>query len=273
MAPAKGTTSTRAAGDAEACPSLLGTLVAERIPVRDYPGVHRLTGSAYAIEGDGSSIAFVFRYGVLVTIGFSSPQREALVDALRALSPAPVADVVEERIELAVLPDATEGVDDRGVVLRDMEVQRLLVVSDVLAKSLVLDYYEGRVGEAFERIEPLAQRLYQSGRAARGTRELLRQVGQVLLIQHHTVWRVEVDDKPELVWDRPDLERLYLLLADEYELRERHQALERKLALLAETAETLVGLLQHGRSLRVEWYIVILILAEFGLTLFEMLAP
>ncbi len=84
------------------------------------------------------------------------------------------------------------------------------------------------------------------------------------------VARVEVSEKPEILWDHPELERIYLRLQDEYEVRERHLALERKLDLIARTVETLLDLLQHDRSLRVEWYIVILIVVEIFLTLYAM---
>jgi len=72
-----------------------------------------------------------------------------------------------------------------------------------------------------------------------------------------------------VLWEQPELERLYVRLEDEYELRERHLALERKLDLISRTAETMLDLMQHKRSLRVEWYIVILIIVEILLTLYE----
>lgn len=84
------------------------------------------------------------------------------------------------------------------------------------------------------------------------------------------VGRGEVGDKPELLWERPDLERLFLNLEAEYEIRERQLALERKLTLINDTAGTLLDLLQSKRSLRVEWYIVILIVVEIALTLYEL---
>ena len=77
-------------------------------------------------------------------------------------------------------------------------------------------------------------------------------------------------EKPEILWEHPELERLYQRMADEYELRERHAALERKLELIYRSAETLLDLLHSKRTLRVEWYIVILIVVEVLLTLYEM---
>jgi uncharacterized Rmd1/YagE family protein len=84
------------------------------------------------------------------------------------------------------------------------------------------------------------------------------------------VGRVQVDEKPELIWDRPDLERLFVRLEDEYEISERYAALNQKLELISRTAETVLELLQHRRSMRVEWYIVILIVLEILLTLWQM---
>lgn len=49
-------------------------------------------------------------------------------------------------------------------------------------------------------------------------------------------------------------------------------ALSRKLEVVAETAHTQLELLYNRRTLRVEWYIVILIVFEIVLTLVEKLA-
>jgi uncharacterized Rmd1/YagE family protein len=73
-----------------------------------------------------------------------------------------------------------------------------------------------------------------------------------------------------LLWDRPDLERLFVRLEQEYEIRERREVLECKLNLISTTAQTLLELVQAQRTLRVEWYIVILIVVEIGLTLYEL---
>jgi uncharacterized Rmd1/YagE family protein len=86
------------------------------------------------------------------------------------------------------------------------------------------------------------------------------------------VGRVEVTEKPEITWDRPVLDRLYDRLVTEYELRERDVTLTRKLEIVSRIAETYLELLQNRRSLRVEWYIVLLILVEILIYLYELLA-
>ena len=46
-----------------------------------------------------------------------------------------------------------------------------------------------------------------------------------------------------MLWDRPDLERLYIRLEDEYELKERGETLKRKLDTIVETARTLTDMI------------------------------
>jgi required for meiotic nuclear division protein 1 len=83
-----------------------------------------------------------------------------------------------------------------------------------------------------------------------------------LLVQHRVSGRVAVAEKPDVVWDGHDLERLYARLQDEYELTERAEALSRKLAVISDTAEVLTDIIDTRRSLRLEIIIVVLIAVE-----------
>ena len=107
-----------------------------------------------------------------------------------------------------------------------------------------------------------ARQLAEKGRANAGRRTIFKQIGNALLVQQRVAGRVAVSDKPDVLWDRPDLERLYARLEDEYELRERADALFRKLSVIAETAQVLTDILDTKRSFRLEMIIVILIAVE-----------
>ena len=92
---------------------------------------------------------------------------------------------------------------------------------------------------------------------------MLRLIGQTLLAQHRVSGRVAVEEKPDVLWDRPDLERLYARLEDEYELKERAGTLKRKLDVPVETAHALTDIIDADRSIfSLEATIVILIVAE-----------
>jgi uncharacterized Rmd1/YagE family protein len=103
----------------------------------------------------------------------------------------------------------------------------------------------------------------------RRTPALLTQVRAALLTEHQMLGRVEVAEKPDVLWEHPELERLYLRLEGEFEIRERHRALERKLQLIGRTAETFLGLAHDRRNIQLEWLIVLLIVAEILVMLYE----
>jgi uncharacterized Rmd1/YagE family protein len=170
-----------------------------------------------------------------------------------------------------VRPESEQPVDAAGnIVVRERTTEGLQLVADILAKSLVLSHYEARIADIFDGIEPLAATLRERGRAGASGRELLRHIGDVLLMQQKMVGRVETGEKPELLWEHPELERLYMRLAEEYELRDRGRALDRKLEVVSRTVETLLSLVQTRSSMRVEWYIVLLIIAELLLTTYPL---
>jgi uncharacterized Rmd1/YagE family protein len=72
-----------------------------------------------------------------------------------------------------------------------------------------------------------------------------------------------------VLWDRPDLERLYARLNDEYELSERVEILNRKLAVIADTATALADIVDAKRALRLELIVIFLIAFEIVVTGYE----
>ena len=244
--------------------------IGERIDLRALETTHRLAMAPMAVSAGTEGCAVLFRYGVVVLFSLTPLEEVAFLKHIEPLLGERFPRAEMEEVEIALDPGMGERVDNGIIYLHEFSIERLQIVADILAKSVVLAYHEASVARVFDKIEPLAVGLQQEGRGWRKSEELIRYIGGALLVDHKMVGRVEVGEKPELLWERPELERLYARLEDEYEIRERHLALERKLGLVSRTAETLLDLLQHHRSLRVEWYIVILIVLEILLTLYQM---
>jgi required for meiotic nuclear division protein 1 len=221
-----------------------------------------------AVPSNGHAV--LLRSGAIVLFGVSAEDETAFIAQLRPLVKEPLLSGEYEELGLTVDSGRHEGIERDRAVLINTELARFQVIADILGKSVLLAEQEARVARAFDRIEPLANQLRNDGRGGSNATTLIRHIGEALAIQQEMVGRGEVGDKPEVIWERPDLERLYLNLEAEYEIRERQVALERKLALINDTAATLLDLLQSKRSIRVEWYIVILIVVEIALTLYEL---
>ena len=245
--------------------------VGERLELRDFEKAQRLASSPLILTAGSQGCAVLFRYGVVVLFGLSAVEEVTFLSSLEAFVIIPFEKTERDEVVLLADADQVEGIDGGNIILHEFSLERLQLVAEVLAKSVVLGHYEANIAESFKRIEPLAEMLQKHGRPGSKGRQLLRHIGDTLSIQGRMVGRVEISEKPELLWNYPEYERLYLRLEDEYELSERHLALERKLDLINRTAETMLGLLQNRRSLRVEWYITLLIVLEILLTLYQML--
>lgn len=245
------------------------SLVGDRLHLR---GLYEppLALAPLVVPAGKAGLAMLFRYGAVVTFNLTADEQSAFLAGLKERVTEPLAKPETEETSVFVSsPEADSIITTSGIGLYDLSLARLKVVAIVLARSVALARYEATMGGAFDLVEPLASHIEQETHDWR-MKDLLRHMGSVLLAQHKMVGRVEIQDKPELLWEQPELERLYLRLEAEYELRERNAVLERKLAVIARTAETTINLLHNRRSLRVEWYIVILIVIEIVLLSYEM---
>jgi required for meiotic nuclear division protein 1 len=240
-----------------------------RAEVREFEQAEAVALSPLTVRAGERGYAFIFRFGVVVLVDVTAEEETKFLQTILPFVSGPFKEPETEETEITIDADHTERVDANGILkLNIASVERLQVVSNVLAKSTVLAHYEGRVASVFDRIEGLAEDLRRGIHPARG-RELLGEIGDVLLIQTQTVGRVEVTEKPEITWDQPELDRLYERLAAEYELRDRDLALSRKLELVSRTAETYLNLMNSRQNIRLEWYIVILILVEIALAFYQ----
>ena len=245
-------------------------LLGSRITASGPEGFRKLADKPLIFAGRERGCALVFRYGALVVFGMTAEDERALIASLNVREALPRPEV--EQVELRIDEDceAEPHIEDGVIFVPDSDLPRLTLIGEALAKSVVLGYHESAIASIFDRIEPLAQDLHDNRNWRRRERELLQYIGGALLSEQRMVGRVEVREKPELLWENAALERFYLRLEREYELRERATSVERKLGLISRTAQSALDLLEQRSARRVEWYIVALIVVEILLTIYSM---
>lgn len=235
----------------------------QQLDLRRFRDVKPLSSSPLTIKAGSQGVAVLFRYGVVVLLGMQASEITKFISEVKLLITEPFERPERENFEIFVDVNMPEGLElhDR-ICVHAFNLQDLQIVADVLAKSTVLSHYEYNLTKHFDRIEPLAVGLRNGHHRGPRGRDLLQHIGDTLMIEAKMTGRIEVTEKPELIWDFPEYERLYLRLEDEFDLSERHGAIDRKLGLISKTAQTLLDLIHNQRSLRVEWYIVILIVVD-----------
>ena len=222
------------------------------------------------IEAGSEGCAVLFDYGTAVLFGLNTVEAAKFLQDIQSLIEQPFEQPETEIADILRVSDTMGKVENGAILLPDFNVPYFQIVAEVMSKSVVLAQYEEGAAAVFDRIEPFAVSLQNLTYSRQRGTELLQQIGSTLLIHHKIVGRVEIIDKPELLWEYPDLDRLYLRLEDEYEIRERHLALERKLELVSRTAETALNLQHQNTGLRLERYVVLLIVVEILLSLYKL---
>jgi uncharacterized Rmd1/YagE family protein len=246
-------------------------LLGERI---DTAGLERsdvISTTPLAFKAGPTGYVVLFRFGVAVLIGLSPVEEDDVIRQLAARIVGRLDQRDEEVAVIEVSPESDEQIAPGGpIAVRDLSAPRLIVVADALAKNVALARDEREVSKVFEVIEPFAATLAQTGRSPSNRRQMLRTIGQALLVHHRMSGRIEVEEKPDVLWDNPQVERLYARLADEYELKERAAALSRKLRVIEETVRALTDLIDTERSIRLEATIVLLIVVEILITFYDL---
>ncbi|USI74944.1 RMD1 family protein [Sphingomonas morindae] len=241
-------------------------LLGARIDTRNLEGFAETESLVLA----GVGAAFVFRYGVLVLFGASAESERELIARLASHIVDPLAQPEVETASIEIRAEGEETVSADGHIrLREATRERLLLTATVLARSVVLGRDEGRIAEAFDRVEPLINDLRENGRAGMPIRRVMKNIGDVLSAQHRVVGRAQISEKPDLLWEHPALDRLYGRLEAEFELGDRARAMERKLEVIGDAAEWLLDLVQDKRSLRLELAVIVLIAFEVVLNLYQ----
>jgi uncharacterized Rmd1/YagE family protein len=225
---------------------------------------------AFRTPDDGTVV--LMKSGTAVFIGLTPVAEEGLIDSLgpRIIEPLPVAERESEMARIVVKPGEEDLSGPYGTLqLKGLDQHRLLLVAQALGMSVAMAEDERRIAGAFDRIGPLTQCL-KRGRLPSGPQsQLVGQIGDALAIQQRLAGRVDLEEKPDVLWDHPELERLWTRLVDEYDLTVRSRAIARKLDVIRETSDTLTDLIATRTSHRLEWYIIALILLEVVLGLYD----
>lgn len=246
-----------------------GLLLGDRLDLKSFKLSDCLSTTPLTLQVDAAGgIAVLFRYGVVVLFGVPAADETRFIASLKPLLNNAYALPEVEELEIHCGMNNV-GVQSGAVSLDTLSLEKLQVIADALSKNLVLTLYEKKVAGEFDKIEPLAQELATHGRVSGGSKKLLSKIGHMLLIEHRMVGRAEIGDKPETLWDFPHLEGLYASLEDEFELIERQSALDRKLGLISDTAQTLADVWDNKQLHKLEWYVIGLIVFEIVLSLTE----
>ncbi len=245
-------------------------LLGERLDVGGLERSDAISTTPFAFRVGEHGLVALFRYGAAVMAGLSPVEEDDLLRKLSARVSGPYMHLEDEVVTVMLDASGDDQIPPGGPLqLKELTPERFLIIADALGKSVALAHNERQVGAVFDVIDPLASTMAAEGTVPGNRKQLLKLVGEALLVGHRMSGRVAVEDKPDVLWDRPELERLFTRLRDEYELTDRASTLADKLGVIQTTTRAITDLIDAQRSLRLEAVIVLLIVFEIVLTFIE----
>ncbi|HXK40778.1 MAG TPA: RMD1 family protein [Candidatus Paceibacterota bacterium] len=151
------------------------------------------------------------------------------------------------------------------VYLAHFGVDKIKIISYVLSQSVALERYENEIEASLSEVGAIAEGLKSSGRVNLKEKSILKQIGSVLSVKQTAVAHLSLFDKPEEVWESPDLENLYNKLNFEYELKDRFDVLNEKISYLSDVSQMLMNFLAEKRAAFLEVVIIILFILDLAL--------
>jgi uncharacterized Rmd1/YagE family protein len=243
-------------------------LIGEDISLRLLRKQKEIISNPPVVELADNSYAVLFRYGVVV---FFNVGKETQTEFIRSVSEFINTPQSKEFFEDAVvlLRDGTpDGLDNNFIYVKELTLARIQLIATVLARSVILEKQESEVAKIMDIFIPVLQQLKNGSINYLGIKNLIKNFADGVLKKHAMVGKIEILDNPDMLWSNSDLEHFYLQLRGHYEVNDRFNNIEEKLSFISQTAESIFHLQHSLRSVRLEWYIVLLIVFEIVISFF-----
>lgn len=214
----------------------------------------------------------VFSFGSIVLINSTQQHTEIFMHYLKSIKP----DIDIRRYDLfqddyVLHPAEGEEIEftDSYVQIRNMALFYPELISIVIAKSVALERIEEQLGKILDDLESKIDNL-EKGKLNVGNKELAKTTSRIVRHEYNTIAYIMILDKPDITWINSDAADFYEKMSEFFELSDRYEVIKSKTEILKSIIDGLATISHSIRGLFVEWVIVLLIVVEILLMVFDL---
>lgn len=238
-----------------------------------HPSYPVISSNPLVLEPELGSWIYVERFGAVVFWNSSEPLVQTFLKDLQEL-PGTGPRIGSTHDSLTVHVGSEEDtVGFSAVWLKELTLGKLKVVSLTLAQSVALDYFETAVSMAMTKFQPVVRTMREEGKLHLRHSEVLSLVGFAMDIRSVVLENLTLFDDPPESWESESLAHLDSALFDQFDLEERINAINQKLAYLKDAGSTLMDVLTNRKSVRLEWIVIVLIAIEIVFFVWKEMLP
>ncbi len=213
----------------------------------------------------------VYSFGVIVLVNLP---KDYLKKILSGKAKSSCRGIFRENYieEYSIIEDPNtvkDAAEFDGARIKKLTAPKVAVVADILAQSVVIDASDIQTEKMFQEFSGYTTVLEKQGRLVLPAKKILKMVGKNYGILELVVTRLSLLDRPESIWEDKSLEHLFESLRSMFELEDRFKALDFKLKLIQSHSSLFLETLTARRAEFMEITIIILIVVEIVLFVYE----
>jgi uncharacterized Rmd1/YagE family protein len=220
-----------------------------------------------------SKQAYLFYFGGMVFVNCSDKDIRNFLSAMEKISDEFRNHrnlVLRENYSLEINTEAKPAITNDYAVMPSYDPAFIDIICFVIAKSVALERIEEKVDTVLDEMEGVIG-LLNRGKLGIPDKRLARLASTILDFKYRSLAHIMVLDKPDVTWDNQEADRLYLTMANLFELNQRYSEIRHKSETLMDITGVFSSLSHARRAARLEWAIIILIAIEIFIYIFEIL--
>jgi len=218
-----------------------------------------------------NSACFLYNFGSVVFFNVAPEVQQSTLNRLRDFLSLTETPVTSEEFFLQTGSKQTQVFFDR-VVTTKLKSDKVELLAHILAQSTALEYFELKVADILERTGSILEGLGRKGRMKLSEKETRKLIGFCMMTKQNLISSLALLEKPDETWESESLDRLYQEAEGMFELKDRFRTLEYKLKTIQDNISIIADLLSTKLQVRLETIIVVLILIEIALFVYELIA-
>lgn len=216
---------------------------------------------------------FFFNHGCFVSWGFKKSFEDKILEFVRPFSHQPMQHIETDHFlyyyNQVTSIDTQEHFNADIISLNTEEPDIKLAMSYGLAQSIKLEAFEETIQDAIRRNNYLPEEIAKNGAISLSRSAIFRRIGEIFIVRSSINLNIEYLDAPEFFWRKPNLEPFYIMVKKFLDIQSRVIVLNQKLDMLQELLDILNSQVQHRHSSLLESIIILLIVVEIIISLFQ----
>jgi uncharacterized Rmd1/YagE family protein len=255
---------------------LIGTHIADQIDLSKlhdiftFPTITKSKRRRSIYQVGKEKFVFIYDFGSLVSFNLDKKDLDDIFLKLKKDIKC-VEDPEQDSFDITIKNIASEDIGFNEVILNQLDINKIEMIAVVLAQSVALDHYENIVNQQILKVGRINDHLIKFGKLHTSHKNLIKMIGETNKALENTIFQVDVLDKPPITWDHKDLEVLYEKANSVFELSLRFKNLKIKTDYIDRQLTRFVEILRSKREMRLELTIILLIVIEVIIYLFQIM--